>query len=172
MYKLLFLCYLKLDCTVVCKAAGDKCRLNTQNSIIYSYSSNRCGGFKPASNWKTQQHCPEAQHLRKHTCAPSPVKKRWRQIEQKVMWLSWVKVFSERMSVCVCIFCGQMVRNKTEKGRVQCVCRQVTREILLIREFNTTREEIRNILIVKVSFVSLFIFSYYTLSVCYVLLKF
>lgn len=74
--------------------------------------------------------------------------------------------------MCVCIFCGQMVRNKTEKGRVQCVCRQVTREILLIREFNTTREEIRNILIVKVSFVSLFIFSYYTLSVCYVLLKF
>lgn len=45
----------------------------------------------------------------------------------------------------MCIFRWQMVRNKTEE-RVLCVCRQVMREILLIWEFNTTREEIKNIL--------------------------
>lgn len=41
-----------------------------------------------------------------------------------------------------------MVRNKTEE-RVLCVCRQVTREMLLIWEFKTTREEIKNILIYR-----------------------
>lgn len=137
--------YFNLHSSAICKAAGDNYGgLRMQSLVKYSYSPIRCRWeINPAQHLKPRHAphtCAEVWYLCKRTCVPTLVKKKRKWTGQKVMWLFWVCV-----CVRVCLFRWQMVRNKAEE-RVLCVCGRGTREILLIWEFNSTREEIKNIL--------------------------